>query len=168
MSPFLAQVQVINVAGSPAESAKTDSSTPSEESIRALAMQVKASALAKAQKNLEQAKADLDADTSDITAHTEARHHEKSSKSDDTVFAAIPIVAIVFTFLYLIVRALMAPFSNRRNRGTPPSAGGFSDEEIAIVDKLQRTLAQMENRVESLETILIDQTRNKEKYGTKL
>ena len=36
------------------------------------------------------------------------------------------------------------------------------------MEKLQRTLAQMESRVESLETILIDQARTKEKYGTKL
>ncbi len=86
------------------------------------------------------------------------------------MFAAIPIVAIVFTFLYLIVRALMAPFTNRNKRGAQPPVvmEGLSAEEAALLEKLQRTLVQMENRVESLETILIDSTRTKEKYGTKL
>ena len=79
-------------------------------------------------------------------------------------------MAIVFTFLYLIVRALMAPFTNRNKRGAqgPVIMEGLSAEEAALLEKLQRTLAQMESRVESLETILIDSARTKEKYGSKL
>ena len=82
---------------------------------------------------------------------------------------AVPIVAIVFTFIWLIVKAIMAPLTERNKR--PPSAlsgGSLSDEETAILEKLQRTLSQMESRVEALETILIEQTRSKEKYGSKL
>ena len=81
---------------------------------------------------------------------------------------AVPIVAIVFTFIWLIVKAIMAPLTERNKR--PPSmlGSGLSDEETAILEKLQRTLSQMESRVEALETILIEQTRSKEKYGSKL
>ncbi len=77
---------------------------------------------------------------------------------------AIPIVAIVFTFLWLIVKALMAPFTARAAKAPPPiSTGGLSDEENAVLEKLQRTLTQMEDRVEALETILIEQRRTSEK-----
>ena len=34
--------------------------------------------------------------------------------------------------------------------------------------KLQRTLGDMEQRIESLETILINEHRTKENYGTKI
>ena len=81
---------------------------------------------------------------------------------------AVPIVAIVFTFIWLIVKAIMAPLTERNKRPQTVSGGGLSDEEMAILEKLQRTLSQMESRVEALETILIEQTRNKEKYGSKL
>ena len=82
---------------------------------------------------------------------------------------AVPIVAIVFTFIWLIVKAIMAPLTERNKRlPSAPAGGGLSDEETAILEKLQRTLSQMESRVEALETILIEQTRNKEKYGSKL
>ena len=81
---------------------------------------------------------------------------------------AVPIVAIVFVFIWLIVKAIMAPLTERNKRPPTVSSGGLSDEETAILEKLQRTLSQMESRVEALETILIEQTRNKEKYGSKL
>ena len=85
---------------------------------------------------------------------------------------AVPIVAIVFTFIWLIIKAIMAPLTERSKRSRPPASagysGGFTEEELAVLEKLQHTLAQMESRVESLETILIEQTRTKEKYGSKL
>ena len=81
---------------------------------------------------------------------------------------AVPIVAIVFTFIWLIVKAIMAPLTDRNKRAQSAPVGGLSDEEMAILEKLQRTLSQMESRVEALETILIEQTRSKEKYGSKL
>ena len=97
---------------------------------------------------------------------------------------AIPIVAIVCTFLWLTVKALMSPWSRRNDKtdandrpyrrwrgglvGGQPAAPGLTDEEQALLLKLQKTLVQMERRIESLETILIDETRTKEKYGTKL
>ena len=81
---------------------------------------------------------------------------------------AVPIVAIVFIFIWLIVKAIMAPLTDRNRRAQNAPGGGLSDEEIVILEKLQRTLSQMESRVEALETILIEQSRNKEKYGSKL
>ena len=120
-------------------------------------------------------KADIDSEASTPVAHTGTAHKiVRISNSDDAVFAAIPIVAIVFIFLYLIIKAIMAPFTQRANgrRGFQPAAmppgGGLSDEEHAILTKLHTTITQMESRVESLETILIEQPRTKEKYGTKL
>ena len=81
---------------------------------------------------------------------------------------AVPIVAIVFTFIWLIVKAIMAPLTERNKRPPAAGSGGLSDEETAILEKLQRTLSQMESRVEALETILIETSRSKEKYGSKL
>ena len=83
---------------------------------------------------------------------------------------AVPIVAIVFTFIWLTVKAVMAPFSARAAKGTPPASSphaGLSEEEHAILLKLQRTITQMEQRVEALETILIEQRRSKENYEPK-
>ena len=75
---------------------------------------------------------------------------------------AIPIVAIVFTFAWLIVKAIMRPFSERilNGRATP---GGLSAEDQAVLARLHRTLTQMEARVDALETILVEQRRTKEK-----
>ncbi len=91
-----------------------------------------------------------------------------ASSSHGDEFLAIPIVAIVFTFLWLIVKALMAPFTARAGKGAPVGqTGGLTEEEHLILDKLQRTLGQMEDRVEALETILIEQRRTQEKYEPK-
>ena len=89
-------------------------------------------------------------------------HLIASSHSGGDGFEVVPIVAIVFTFLWLIVKALMAPFTSRAGKAPPPvqQSGGLTDEEHMILEKLQRTLAQMEDRVESLETILIEQRRS--------
>ncbi len=83
----------------------------------------------------------------------------------------MPVVAISFTFVWLIVKALMAPFTQRAKLNAERAAnqaGGLSDEEHASLANLQRTLANMESRVESLETILIETQRAKENYGTKI
>ncbi len=95
-------------------------------------------------------------------------HHSDSDGFDGTV---VPVVAIVFVFLWLIIKSLMAPFTQRAaRRGQGPVGGnvGLSDEEQAVLLKLQRTLTDMEGRIESLETILIDEHRTKEKYGNKI
>ena len=93
----------------------------------------------------------------------------KHSNGDEAL--AIPIVAIVFTFIWLITKAIMAPFSqrSRQTQQVPMGnmGGGLSEEEVAILQKLQRTLSQMESRVEALETILIDQSRTEKNYGSK-
>ncbi len=89
--------------------------------------------------------------------------------ADSDLSEAVPIVAIVFTFIWLIIRAIMAPITERSKRPqAAPATGGLTEDEMIILEKLQRTLTQMESRVESLETILIEQTRSKEKYGSKL
>ena len=83
----------------------------------------------------------------------------------------VPVTAITLTFVWLIVKALMAPFTQRaklkasRDQG---QEGYLSEEERAALANLQRTLSNMERRVESLETILIETQRAKENYGTKL
>ncbi len=91
----------------------------------------------------------------------------KHSNGDEAL--AIPIVAIVFTFIWLITKAIMAPFSHRVRQAqhTPAGGSGLSEEEVAILQRLQRTLSQMESRVEALETILIDQSRTEKNYGSK-
>ena len=84
---------------------------------------------------------------------------------------AVPVVAITLTFVWLIVKALMAPFTQRarlRADAATDRGGALSAEEHAALENLQRTLANMERRVESLETILIETQRTKENYGTKL
>ena len=218
MSPFLAQVRLINVDGSAGHSAdvtikpdvhaqvdaalgavrviadevieearvaahaalaenqggattiKSDAAEAGEEAARAK------KEAAQARKDAAQAKDDSDSDndgSADVTVNNGTKsvviHHSKSHDSG-IPSQVIPIVAITFTFLYLIVRALMAPFTKRGKRGAeaPVVMEGLSAEEAAILEKLQRTLVQMESRVESLETILIDPARTKEKYGSKL
>ena len=90
----------------------------------------------------------------------------KHSNGDEVL--AIPIVAIVFTFIWLIAKAIMAPFTQRARQAQQVQAsGGLSEEEVAILQKLQRTLSQMESRVEALETILIDPARTEKNYGSK-
>ncbi len=100
-----------------------------------------------------------------------------SSRSTVTVhssgvpFEVVPITAIVFTFIYLIIKAIMAPFTQRARYGRQVpggSGGGLTQEEVAVLQKIQRTLSQMESRVEALETILIEQARTEKKYGSKL
>ena len=71
----------------------------------------------------------------------------------------VPIVAVTMTFVWLIVKALMAPFTQRASikaKREASQAGGLSEEEHAALQDLQRTLVNMERRVESLETILIE------------
>ncbi len=126
--------------------------------------------------NSDEAEHAADADTTANKSITSApsKHSRHSDSSDDIPAVVVPIVAIVFVFLWLIIKTLMAPFTQRNAKSgkyvpvAPIPQGGFSDEEVALLHKLTQTLAQMERRVESLETILIDQTRTKEKYGTKL
>ena len=81
---------------------------------------------------------------------------------------AVPITAIVFTYVCLIVKAIMPPLTERNKPAQSVPGGGLSEEETEILLKLQRTLGQMESRVEALETILIEQSRSKENYGSKL
>ena len=204
MSPFLAQVQVFNVAhgtfgtAAPAAPAPPDPPENSETAlaeiqanvakIKANAKAIASAAKAKAAADLEKARLDTqkvaaqaDADdakedSGDTTirsgTNTVVVHHKKSG--DDVAGFVVPCVAIFFVFSWLIVKAVMAPFNQRvaaRRAGGPPtvpSRQGLTDDEQAILLKLQRTLGQMERRIESLETILIDETRTKEKYGTKL
>ncbi len=112
------------------------------------------------------------ADASDTQSHSEepppssGKHHADDGDND---FLAVPLAAIVFTFLYLIVKAIMAPFHNKNQiAGQKNSGGGLTQEEVAVLQKLQRTLSQMESRVEALETILIEQARTEKNYGPKL
>ena len=190
MFPFLIILVAFGIATAPA---RADDATPTPDprtefadavkKYQEAAANLKANAVRKAAASLNEATEEMrdeanegaagSATPSGSSDKTDKDRRRKASSGDgDTVFAAIPIVAIVFTFLYLIVRALMAPFTNRNKQRAmpfPPAGGsGITEEEAALMEKLQRTLAQMESRVESLETILIDNARTTEKYGTKL
>ncbi len=115
---------------------------------------------------------ETDGESSATTAHTgTASGPSKHRESQDGGFAAVPIVAMVLVFLWLIIKALMAPFTQRaarRARSESTGAEALSEEEQAVLLKLQRTITQMERRIESLETILIDKHRTKENYGSKI
>lgn len=82
----------------------------------------------------------------------------------------IPIVAIVMTFAWLIVKALISPFvrpkekpdkSGKSAATAAPEESAPSANEAAAIRQMQATLARMEARVEALETILIERTRIK-------
>jgi len=93
---------------------------------------------------------------SEISSYTGASSRRSTHSGGDSS-DAVPIVAIVFVFLYLIVRAIMSPFCRKNRRGAQAViSGGFTPEEVALMHKMQRTLGQMESRVEALETILIE------------
>ncbi len=114
------------------------------------------------------ARSESDGTTTEIDAANAKVTVHKHSNGDE--FLAVPICAIVFTFIYLIIKAIMAPFTQRAKyaRSIPQGGGGLTQEEIAVLQKLQRTLSQMESRVEALETILIEHARTEKKYGSKL
>ena len=122
-------------------------------------------------KSSDQSNGDSSEENSSTTTHTGTpSKHAKHSSSDGMDGTVVPIVAIVFVFLWLIIKALMAPFTQRNARRAATTGGtqALSEEEQAVLLKLQRTIVQMEQRIESLETILIDEHRTKEKYGTKI
>lgn len=81
----------------------------------------------------------------------------------------IPIVAIVMTFAWLIVKALISPFvrpkekpdKSGKSAAAPAEETSSSAAEAAAIRQMQATLARMEARVEALETILIERTRIK-------
>lgn len=76
----------------------------------------------------------------------------------------IPVVAIVFTFTWLIVKTLVSPFVQARaNKMAAKSSGTATPstgEDSVLIRQMQKTLTKMEERVESLETILIEQSRS--------
>ncbi len=97
-------------------------------------------------------------------------HVSKHSNNDGSEWIAIPLAAIVFTFIYLIVKTVVGSSRQwNRTAGQPPArGGGLTQEEVEVLQKIQRTLSQMESRVEALETILIEEARTEKKYGSKL
>ena len=94
-----------------------------------------------------------------------SKNRDRSSRSDSSSHnsdgLAVPIVFIVFLFLFLIVKAIMGPIHQRRRAdGSGVTAGpGLSAADSATLQKIHRTLGQMERRVEALETILADPRR---------
>lgn len=83
----------------------------------------------------------------------------------------IPIVAIVMTFAWLIVKALISPFvrpKEKTDKSGKASAAESAKEsstpagsDVAAIRQMQATLDRMEARVEALETILLERTRSK-------
>ena len=76
----------------------------------------------------------------------------------------VPVVAIVFTFVWLIVKTLVSPFvAAKANKNAVAKAGGNatpSGDEALLIRQMQQTLTKMEERVEALETILLEQSRS--------
>lgn len=105
----------------------------------------------------------VDEDNESIQAAA-PKHRSSSSHSDGGNGDTVAIVFIVFVFGYLMVKLIVNAFTRNGGKG---QGHRLSAEEQATVEKLQRTLAQMESRVESLETILVESRRSKESYGTK-
>lgn len=80
----------------------------------------------------------------------------------------IPIVAIVMTFAWLIVKALISPFvrpkekADKSGKATAPESPQDSTptgSDSAAIRQMQATLSRMEARVEALETILMERAR---------
>ena len=84
--------------------------------------------------------------------------------SNDIPSEVIPIVAIVFTFVWLIIKTLVSPFVQAKaNKNAAAKAGGNaapSGDEALLIRQMQQTLTKMEERVEALETILLEQSRS--------
>lgn len=76
----------------------------------------------------------------------------------------IPVVAIVFTFTWLIAKTLISPFAQARANKASAKSGApgasSSGEDLVLIRQMQKTLTKMEERVEALETILIEQSRS--------
>ncbi len=78
---------------------------------------------------------------------------------------AVPIVAIIFGCGVAIVRIISKAVVEAGNRkydraqaAAGKGAGGPSD--VSAIRQMQQTLTKMEERVEALETILIEHTRS--------
>lgn len=83
--------------------------------------------------------------------------------SNDIPSEVIPIVAIVFTFVWLIIKTLVSPFVTAKANKNAAKAGGNatpSGDEALLIRQMQQTLTKMEERVEALETILLEQSRS--------
>ena len=81
-----------------------------------------------------------------------SKNRDRSSRSGSSGEPAVPIVFIVFLFLFLIVKTIMGPI-NRRRGSLPAGAAagpGLSAADSATLQKIHRTLGQMERRVEAL------------------
>lgn len=80
--------------------------------------------------------------------------------SNDIPSEVIPIVAIVFTFVWLIIKTLVSPFvAAKANKKAGANASPSGDEAL-LIRQMQQTLTKMEERVEALETILLEQSRS--------
>lgn len=86
-----------------------------------------------------------------------------SGFSDPTV----PVVAIIFGVGFLIVKTIMktvvevnARKYDRAQAAAGKGAGAGTSSDVSAIRQMQQTLTKMEERVEALETILIEHTRS--------
>lgn len=76
----------------------------------------------------------------------------------------VPILAIIFGVGFLIVKTItraVVEVKLKKNQANPAAgkgSGGPSD--VTAIRQMQQTLTKMEERVEALETILIEHTRS--------
>jgi hypothetical protein len=87
-----------------------------------------------------------------------------ASMSSSNFSEAVPIVAIIFGCIFLIIKTITKAVveTNARKYDRAQAAGknpgGPSD--VSAIRQMQQTLTKMEERVEALETILIEHTRS--------
>ena len=87
-----------------------------------------------------------------------------ATMSSSNFSEAVPIVAIIFGVIFLIIKTITKAVlelnarKSERGQGSGKSSGGPSD--VTAIRQMQQTLTKMEERVEALETILIEHTRS--------
>ncbi len=77
---------------------------------------------------------------------------------------AVPIVAIIFGCGFLIVKTITKAIVDvnlkKHQAGAAAGKGPGGPSDVTAIRQMQQTLTKMEERVEALETILIEHTRS--------
>ena len=88
-----------------------------------------------------------------------------ASMSSSNFSEAVPIVAIIFGCIFLSIKAItkaVVEMNVRKNErgGATAGKGSSGPSDVTAIRQMQHTLTKMEERVEALETILIEHTRS--------
>ena len=86
-----------------------------------------------------------------------------AAMSSNNFSEAVPIVAIIFGCIFLIIKTIakaVVETSNRKYDRAQAAGKGAGPSDVSAIRQMQQTLTKMEERVEALETILIEHTRS--------